>query len=856
MTAPSVDEIPREPSDGLDAVFGRRASTFRRRLAASALAATVILVVLGSFFAWKQYEDGKDKALTDMRTRVVLGATVFDTYFAGQIATLNSIAAAPSVVDMDTKRMAAYFKNIQSHGQGAQPLFTGGLGWLDRDGNSRVSDRFPNGSGSNVSDRAYFKAVKATGKPYISAGLVTRIGQRRVVIMAVPTRDAKGRFSGALIGALQLRQSGTSQRANDLGFEDLVVIDRAGQQVTSGSFARPENAGLLGRVRKGNGVLGDTTGLNGDKDRVVAYANSIAPRWTIALDRSRATVLAAARRSFVIEMISILVAAAIVLAIVGWAIARSRREIAAEQEQVRRWDELTQSLGEASAAAEVSAALGSSLATAFPRAHVLVALQDDEGGRFTVWTFGGGDAGPLDRRLPGLPEILRLGYLSSSPLRITQPAAVGTVLAKVSKSLEPMPGSIYALPMHSAAGRTIGSVTLLLPQDEVLHGTDEALVAAHTDYAARALSRARHSEREHDVAIALQRSLLPDELPVVEGLGLAGRYNAGAVGLEVGGDWYDAVRRPDGVVLFTVGDVAGRGVSAAVLMGQLRNSFRALSYEHTSPAEIARRLTALVPENAMATATVLALDPYTGELRYTSAGHPPSLLLDGVSGEVTLLDKAPAPPLGWTETRWIREARLTLRSRMTLLAYTDGLVERRGLAIDDGIARAADALRLRPERGAEDTADALLETFVQPSAASDDVALFVLQLDDVPATFQVEIPADPLVVRQLRARLKGWLARRGLTDEQTADTVLAVSEACNNAIEHGYGGDHGTIRITIEHHAGVLRITVEDDGTWKAVRSDPTRGRGMLIMNRTMDSATVASAPTGTRVDLELHLAP
>jgi anti-sigma regulatory factor (Ser/Thr protein kinase) len=133
---------------------------------------------------------------------------------------------------------------------------------------------------------------------------------------------------------------------------------------------------------------------------------------------------------------------------------------------------------------------------------------------------------------------------------------------------------------------------------------------------------------------------------------------------------------------------------------------------------------------------------------------------------------------------------------MTLLAYTDGLVERRGLDIDDGIARAADALRLRPERGAEDTADALLETFVQPRRPPDDVALFVLQLDDVPATFQVEIPADPLVVRELRARLKAWLARRGLTDEQTADTVLAVSEACNNAIEHGYGGDHGTIRIT------------------------------------------------------------
>jgi len=357
------------------------------------------------------------------------------------------------------------------------------------------------------------------------------------------------------------------------------------------------------------------------------------------------------------------------------------------------------------------------------------------------------------------------------------------------------------------------------------------------------------------VATALQRSLLPDELPIVEGLGLAGRYNAGAVGLEVGGDWYDAVRRPDGVVHFSVGDVAGRGVSAAVLMGQLRNSFRALAFELTSPAEIARRLTRIVPDTGMATATFLAFDPYTGELRYSTTGHPPPLLLDAVSGEVTMLDEASAPPLGWSDTKWIREARLTLHSRMTLLAYTDGLVERRGLAIDDGIGRAADALRLRPERGAEETADALLETFVQPEEASDDIALFVLQVDDVPATFKVEIPADPLVVRELRARLKAWLGRRGLTDDQTADTVLAVSEACNNAIEHGYGHEHGTIRITLEHRERLLHIRVEDDGTWKAVRSDPARGRGMLIMNRTMDSAKVEPAPTGTRVDLQLHLA-
>ena len=756
--------------------------------------------MLGTFFAWRQYDDAKGKALDDMRARVVLASTVFDTYFAGQIATLSSIANSPSVVDQDKARMATYFKRVQKEGGSAdvhrRPRLDRSRRQLPRlrplPERLGVERRRPRVLQGRDGDReaVHQRRARHEGRP-------------------APGRDHGGADAGR--GRKAQRRAdrgagaapvGTSQRTADLGFSNLVLIDRAGQQLTLASFGKPENTALLARIRKGDGVLGDTTGLNGGGGRVVAYANSVAPRWTIAFDRARSAVFASARRSFVIEMISILVAAAIVLAIVGWAIARSRREIAAEQEQIRRWDELGQSLGEASAAAEVATALGDSLATAFPRAHVVVGLQDDETGGFTTWTFGGGDAGPVDRRTPGLVEIARLGYLSRSPLRITQPEAVGTVLSPLDETLVPPPGSVYALPMHSAAGRTIGSVTLLLPHDEVLHDSDHALLAAHTDYAARALGRARHSEREHDVATALQRSLLPDELPVVEGLGLAGRYNAGAVGLEVGGDWYDAVRRPDGIVHISVGDVAGRGVSAAVLMGQLRNSFRALAYEHTSPAEIARRLTQIVPDTSMATATFLALDPYTGELRYSSAGHPPSLLLDAVNGEVTMLDEASAPPLGWTDTRAIREARLTLRSRMTLLAYTDGLVERRGTDIDEGIARAADALRLRPERGADDTADALLETFVRPSEASDDIALFVLQVDDVPAAFRVEIPADPRVVRELRARLKAWLERRGLTAEQVGDTVLAVSEACNNAIEHGYDGDFGMIRITLEHRAG------------------------------------------------------
>ena len=189
--------------------------------------------------------------------------------------------------------MARYFKRVQR--RAPQPTFTGGIGWIDRDGTSRVSDRFPNGSGSNVSDRTYFKTVMATGKPYISEGLVTRVGQRRVVIMAVPTRDVAGKISGVLIGALQLRQSGTSQRVSDLGFWTSSLIDRAGQQLTLASFAKPENAALLARIRKGDGVLATRPGSTARAAASSPTRTRVAP-WTIAFDRARSAVFASARR--------------------------------------------------------------------------------------------------------------------------------------------------------------------------------------------------------------------------------------------------------------------------------------------------------------------------------------------------------------------------------------------------------------------------------------------------------------------------------------------------------------------------------------------------------------------------------
>ena len=153
---------------------------------------------------------------------------------------------------------------------------------------------------------------------------------------------------------------------------------------------------------------------------------------------------------------------------------------------------------------------------------------------------------------------------------------------------------------------------------------------------------------------------------------------------------------------------------------------------------------------------------------------------------------------------------------------------------------------------AAEAADRLLDYLVIPLSATDDIALLLVRHIGVPSLMEIEIPADPTLMHDVRARLRTWLARRGFGDEQQTDAVLAVSEACNNAIEHGYAGRGGTIKLRFEHGSDLLTFTIEDEGVWRSPQPDPTRGRGTLIMKATMDRTTIAHNGSGTRVELEL----
>ena len=207
----------------------------------------------------------------------------------------------------------------------------------------------------------------------------------------------------------------------------------------------------------------------------------------------------------------------------------------------------------------------------------------------------------------------------------------------------------------------------------------------------------------------LQRSLLPDRLPSVQGIQIAARYMPG--GADVGGDWYDAIPLDRGRVGIAMGDVVGHGIAAASLMGQLRHSMRAYALEGHSPAGVLDRLGRMVrglDGGQMATLLYLVLEPDHGTARFANAGHVPPLVITP-DGDAHYLDSAHNPPLGVFESPDHLELSTELEPGSTIVLYTDGLVEERGVSIDQGL----EALRLAASQDAchpDELCDRLVES--------------------------------------------------------------------------------------------------------------------------------------------------
>jgi PAS domain S-box-containing protein len=380
---------------------------------------------------------------------------------------------------------------------------------------------------------------------------------------------------------------------------------------------------------------------------------------------------------------------------------------------------------------------------------------------------------------------------------------------------------------------------------------DHLLLAVLVGRLGQGLQRVYQLDQQREIALVLQNAILgPAQLPS----GFAVRYQPATRPLQVGGDWYDIVDLDDGRIALIVGDCVGHGLNAATIMGQLRSACRALLLEASNPAAV---LTALdrfatrLPGARCTTAFCGVLDPGSGELVYSSAGHPPPILVRA-DGGAQFLDEAHATPLGVSFQHPRPEHRLTLPPRSTLMLYTDGLVERRRESLDLGIARAADLLQVNRATALDDLATAMMSDLSPRDGYQDDVALLIYRQ---PGPLQVSLDADANELAPTRAALRGWLDRAGLDDEQCLNVLIATGEALANAIEHGHRADlGGKIELNAVAAADQLTVTVRDAGSWKTPVAASHRGRGIPLMHAVMNDVAILQNDTGTTVRLSMRI--
>ena len=383
--------------------------------------------------------------------------------------------------------------------------------------------------------------------------------------------------------------------------------------------------------------------------------------------------------------------------------------------------------------------------------------------------------------------------------------------------------------------------------------SDERLLQLAAERVAMALEHSRLLH-EHHLAVTLQQSLLPERLPEVAGLTFAARYLPGH-GSSVGGDWYDVIPLPDGGVALVMGDVVSHGIRAASVMAQLRNALRNYAIDGAGPTEVVERLATVVrslDRREMVTLAYVVVDADAHEVRYVLGGHPPPLVVDGDGAR--FLEEPRCPPLGAVAHPRYVEGTASLAPDSVLVLYTDGLVERRGEMIDDGLAGLRGVVEGSADRDPDALCDAALATLLPDGEAPDDVALLVTRTVAQRAhVFEVRLPAVASSLAVLRRALRQWLPQNGANEDDVIEILIAVGEAAGNAVEHAYGPGDAVFDISGTVTDDLFQIAVRDYGSWRPPRGQ-NRGRGTLLMQQLMDEFEVTTTSDGTEVRLSRRL--
>ncbi|RZQ60506.1 PP2C family protein-serine/threonine phosphatase [Amycolatopsis suaedae] len=355
-------------------------------------------------------------------------------------------------------------------------------------------------------------------------------------------------------------------------------------------------------------------------------------------------------------------------------------------------------------------------------------------------------------RARGFAEHTRVWTVTDDGPRCSgEPAATpdATTLAALSgHSIERDGAHRVSVPL--AAGTHVQGVLDLHRTRSEFTGDDITLAQGIADRAATGLHNATLYEREHELAERLQHAMMPKLVPH-EDLELVARYRSATRGVHVGGDWFDAIARPDGTVVLTVGDVTGHGLDAAVVMGRLQNTLHAYALEGHGPAESLRLVHELLrgwATTLFATAVVAEIDTVSGTMRWASAGHLPPMVED--AGGIRYLEAEHAPLLGIALTAPIPEHEYRLSPGAAVLLFTDGLVERRSSNIEAGMAALARAFTDSRPGDLEARAEYVLRSMLGRHDHEDDVCLLLCRWAGHPGGPQA--PDGPQVVAAVSRR--------------------------------------------------------------------------------------------------------
>ncbi|WP_030552338.1 SpoIIE family protein phosphatase [Streptomyces exfoliatus] len=382
-------------------------------------------------------------------------------------------------------------------------------------------------------------------------------------------------------------------------------------------------------------------------------------------------------------------------------------------------------LSEAVTARQVSAVVTEELLPAFGGRQLAIYLLSDRR-LYLAWETGFPpgflepfDGVGLEARVPGV-ETLTTGR----PLFFESMEQLGQAYPDL--PLDAHSGARAFLPLI-ASGRLVGTCILGFDRPRGFSAEDRTVLTALAGLIAQALERARRYDSESAVARGLQDALLPHRLPVREGVDTVGRYLPGTEGMDVGGDWYDVIEAGQGRLALVIGDVQGHGVAAAATMGQLRSAVRAFALGGHRPQDVMRgtnRLLIDLDPGQFASCCYVLLDPDTGEMRAVRAGHPQPLLRRP-DGSTEVLELAGGVVLGVDDRASYPVTRLRLAAGAVLALFTDGLVERPGRDIDEGIERLRRALAATGSLPLTEAADRLIREARQATARPDDIALLL-----------------------------------------------------------------------------------------------------------------------------------